>query len=68
MMILHLKERVKNRALTGLSTQRVETEIRFLDMTGTCNTLVNNKGVGKEGRVKELMLVIDKPVPSSIIT
>ena len=37
-------------------------------MTSTCNTLVNNKGVGREGRVKEPMLVIDKLVPSPIIT
>ena len=37
-------------------------------MAGTCNTLVNNKGLGREGRVKESMLAIDKPVTSKIIT
>ena len=46
----------------------VETEIRLLDMAGTCNTLINNKGVGREGMVKELMLAIDKPVLSPIMT
>ena len=57
MTILHLKERVKKKKiLIGLSAQRAEIEIRFLDMEITCNTLVNNNGVGREGRVKELML------------
>ena len=37
-------------------------------MVDTCNTLVNNKGVGREGNVKEPMLAIDKLVPSPIIT
>ena len=37
-------------------------------MASICNTLVNNKGIGREGRVKELMLAIDKPIPSPIIT
>ena len=37
-------------------------------MAETCNTLVNNKGVDREGRMKESMLAIDKPVPSLIIT
>ena len=37
-------------------------------MVGTCNTLVKNNGVCREGRVKEPMLAIDKPVPSPIIT
>ena len=37
-------------------------------MADTCNTLVNNKGVGREGRVKEPMLAIDKRVASPIIT
>ena len=46
--------------LIGLSAQRVETEIRFLDIASTCNTLVNNSGVGREVRVKEPMLTIDK--------
>ena len=69
MTILHLKERVKkNKILIGLSAQRTEIEIRFLDMASTCNTLVNNNGVGKEGRVKEMMLAIEKLVPSPIIT
>ena len=54
--------------LTGLLAQRIETKIRFLDMAGTCNTLVNNKGVGREGMVKEPMIAIDKPVPSTIMT
>ena len=54
--------------LTGLLAQRAETKISFLDIAGTCNTLVNNKGVGREGRVKESMLAIDKSVPSPIIT
>ena len=48
--------------------QRVEIDIRFLDIPCTCNTLVNNNGVGREVRVKEPMLVIDKPVPSPIRT
>ena len=35
--ILHLKESVKKkRTLMGLLAQRVETEIRFLDIVGTC--------------------------------
>ena len=38
----------------------------FLDIAGTCNTLVNNNGVGKEVRVKEPMLAIDNLVPSPI--
>ena len=42
--------------------------MRFLDITGTCNTLVNSKGVGREVRVKEPMLAIDKHVPSPIRT
>ena len=37
-------------------------------MASTCNTLVNNNGVGREGMVKEPMLAIDKLVPSPIIT
>ena len=37
-------------------------------MAGTCNALVKSNGVGKEGRVKEPMLAIDKLVPSLIIT
>ena len=37
-------------------------------MASTCNTLVNNNGVAKEGRVKEMMLAIEKLVPSPIIT
>ena len=37
-------------------------------MASTCNTLVNSKGVGREVRVKEPMLAIDKPVPSPIRT
>ena len=45
-----------------------KTEIRFLDIMGTCNTLVNNNGVGREVRVKESMLAIDKPIPSPIRT
>ena len=36
--------------------------MRFLDIAGTCNTLVNSKGVGREVRVKELVLAIDKLV------
>ena len=67
-MTHHLKERVKNRKLKGLSTQRPETEIGFLDIVGTCNTLVNSNGVGREVRGKELVVAIDKPVPSQIIT
>ena len=54
--------------LIGLSTQRVEIEIRFLDMVGTCRTLEKNKCVGREEREKEPMLAIDKPEPSPIIT
>ena len=54
MTIPHLKERVKKkRTLVGLSAQMAKTKIRFLDILGTCNTLVNNNGVGREVRVKE---------------
>ena len=42
--------------------------MRFLDIGGTCNTLVNNNGVGREVRMKEAMLTIDKPIPSPIRT
>ena len=42
--------------------------MRFLDIVGTCNTLVNSKGVGREVRVNEPMLAIDKPVPTPIRT
>ena len=68
MTILHLKEGIKKRILTGLSTQKANTEIRFLDMASTWSTLENNKGIGREVRVKEPMLAIDKPLPSPIIT
>ena len=37
-------------------------------MVGTCSTLQTIKGVGREVREKEPMLVIDKPAPSPIIT
>ena len=50
----------------GLSTQRAETERRFLEIIGTCNTLVNSRGVGREVRVKDPVLAIDKPVPLPI--
>ena len=46
----------------------VETEIRFLDIASTCNTLVNSKGIGKEVRVKQPMLAMDKLIPSQIRT
>ena len=36
-------------------------------MTGTYNTLENNKGVGREVRENEPMLAIDKLEPSPII-
>ena len=42
--------------------------MRFLDIVGTCNTLENSKGVGREVRVKDLVLAIDKPVSSPIRT
>ena len=42
--------------------------MRFLDIAGTCNTLVNSKGVGREVRGKKLVLAIDKHVPSLIRT
>ena len=42
--------------------------MRFLDISGTCNTLLNSKGVRRKIRVKELVLAIDKPVPSPIGT
>ena len=42
--------------------------MRFLDIAGTCNTLVNIKGVGREVKVKKPMLAIDKVVPSPIRT
>ena len=32
----------------------------FLDIAGICNTLVNNNCVGREVRVKEAMLTLDK--------
>ena len=54
--------------LMGLLAQRVETEIRFLAMAGTCSTLEKSKGVGREVREKELMLAIDKPESSPMIT
>ena len=55
--------------LIGLSTQRVETEIRFLDMAGTCRTLEKkNKGVMREVGEKKPILAIDKLEPSPIIT
>ena len=50
--------------LIGLLAQMAETEIRFLDIACTCSTLVNNNGVGREVRVKELILAIAKPIPS----
>ena len=68
MAILHLKEGVKKQDINGVIAQRAEIEIRFLDIAGTCNTLVNNNGVGREVRVKETMLAIDKLVPSLIRT
>ena len=37
-------------------------------MVGTCSTLENNKGIGREVREKEPMLAIDKPEPSPITT
>ena len=68
-MILHLKERVKkNRTLIRLLTQRAQTEMRFLNIVSTCNTLVNSKRVRREVRVKEPVLAIDKLVPSPIRT
>ena len=54
--------------LMGLSTQKAETKIRFLDMAGTCSTLEKSKGVGREVREKESMLTIDKVEPSLMIT
>ena len=42
--------------------------MRFLDIACTCDTLVNSKAVGREVRVKETLLVIDKLVPSLIRT
>ena len=45
---LTLERKSKNRKLIGLLAQRVETEIRFLDMAGACRTL---------GQVHEGMLV-----------
>ena len=42
--------------------------MRFLDIEGTCNTLVNSKRVGRKVRVKEPMLTIDKFVPLLIRT
>ena len=54
--------------LIGLSAQRAETEIRFLDMTCTCSTLEKSKGVGREVREKDPMLAIDKPEPSPMLT
>ena len=42
--------------------------MRFLDIAATCNTLANSKGSGKEVRVKEPVLAIDKPVLSPIRT
>ena len=68
MTILHWKEIIKKMTLIRLSTQRAKIEMRFLDIAGTCNTLVNSKRVGREVRVKEPALAIDKHVPSLIIT
>ena len=58
----------KNRTLIGLSAQRAETEIRVLDMAGTCSTLEKSKCVGREAREKKPMLLIDKHEPSPMIT
>ena len=41
-------------------------EMRFLNISSTCNTLVNSKGVVREVKVKEPMLAIDKLVLSPI--
>ena len=68
MNILHLKERVKKWNINRVIGTRVVTKIRFLDIESTCNTLVKNNGVGREERVKEPMLEIDKLLPSPIIT
>ena len=65
---LTLERKSKNRKLIGLLAQRVETEIRFLDMAGACRTLEKNKGVEREVREKEPILIFDKPKPSPIIT
>ena len=58
----------KNRTLIGLSTQMANTKMRFLDIASTCNTLVNNKGVAREVRVKEPVLAINKLVSLPIRT
>ena len=68
MTILHLKERVKKKDINRVSDTKVETGMRFLYIANTCNTLVNSKRVGRELRVKEPVLAIDKPIPSPIRT
>ena len=62
------RKRKKKKTLIRLLAQRAETEIRFLDITGICNTMVNNNGVGREVRVKEPMFAIDKLIPSPLRT
>ena len=67
MTILHLKERVEKEDINRITDTKGRNRVRFLDIMGICNTSVNNNGVGREVRVKEPMLAIDKLEPSLII-
>ena len=66
--ILHLKEIIKEKDINRVIDTKGRDRNKLLDIVDTCNTLVNNNGVGREVRVKEPMLAIDKPVPSPIGT
>ena len=66
--ILHLKEIVKEKDINRVIDTKGRDRNKLFDIVDTCNTLVNNNGVGREVRVKEPMLAIDKPVPSPIGT
>ena len=53
MTILHLKERVKKQDIYRVISTNGRDRNEVLDITDTCNTMVNSKGVGSEVRVKE---------------
>ena len=61
MTILHLKERVKKQDINRV------TDTKGRDQNKVYRHCRHN-GVGREVRVKEPMLAIDKPIPSPIIT
>ena len=57
-----------DRRTGGVMVMNAAVRVRSAIWVGTCNTLVNNNGVGGEVRAKEPMLAIDKPIPSPIRT